>query len=443
MVWGTSTTTSAWGPQPAPLDPLLSQIRSGRTRTLVLFSSQRVRADDWPRLFDALADAERSGHGVTSISMSGQTVPVDAYSALETYLSVASSLTELACLPRDATDAELGPWARGFSSLSISALAKLDLSGKALGTEPTESKSQLATLLEAVEASLTSLSLAGTAPMLPASLAPPTGALTNLHTLDLSDCDLSPSALRAWIAAVGSLALRTLRLSGNPGLFPTDSSSSDEEELGSVLATYAPNLTSLTLSETPIPTGTALASVLAACPHLKTLDVSGAVADVLEFSPVEVREALTSLTLTGAGFTSVNAGAVMVAFPNLSHLDLSECRAGGASVAVVAAILGHGGSLRSLALRGVSLVGIVAAAAAEGAWERAGVTSLDLTATGLDLAELTALVTLLPTVTLWEVGANPCCDDVDGMMELTRTTAPRCEIVWRMMGQGDEGQEDE
>ena len=52
---------------------------------------------------------------------------------------------------------------------------------------------------------------------------------------------------------------------------------------------------------------------------------------------------------------------------------------------------------------------------------------------------LRTLVTLLPSVQLWEVGVNPCCDEelgggLEPMGALGREIAPR-KLEWRMLAE--------
>ncbi|KNE62726.1 hypothetical protein AMAG_18907 [Allomyces macrogynus ATCC 38327] len=201
MAWG----QPAWGADPAPLDPLLAQIRAGKVRDLTLFSSQRVRTEDWARLFDALADADRAGHGVRSLHISGHQIPTDANAALHTYLSeAATALTALAILARDATDADLAPWANGLAAAQVVNLEELDVSGKALAGPC----ANLGRFVNAAARSLRKLDVAANA----GTLSLPAGTtLPTLATLVLADCDLDAPALRGWLALHPMSPTSTLR----------------------------------------------------------------------------------------------------------------------------------------------------------------------------------------------------------------------------------------
>ncbi|ORZ38121.1 hypothetical protein BCR44DRAFT_189530 [Catenaria anguillulae PL171] len=338
----------AWGSQPAPLDPLLTRIRSGQIHSLVLFSSQRIRLDDWPRLFDALADAESLGHPVTSLSLSGHAIPELAAEAIQRYMKVAQKLSHLAVLGAAGVDSDLAPWANGLSEGHGSELTSLDLSGKRLGGPVPMLTQMLVTLKE----SLKELVIYGNScPELDFSLVGSNEhQLTALTTLDLAASQLTPAALQQWIQLCPNL--KSLILSENPLL---------GGGAGDWLASAKlDHLESIDLSDCNI-TDEQLSKLLDASrfPKVSKILVAGGSVTGSTLSTVGPSRSVEALSLARCPLgQALDGEALSRAFPALQSLDMGECRS--VTVDTLVGVLKHSPALKSVTLRGISCVGLAA-----------------------------------------------------------------------------------
>ncbi|KAJ3374384.1 hypothetical protein GGF31_007904 [Allomyces arbusculus] len=398
MAWG----QPAWGADPAPLDPLLAQIRAGKVRDLTLFSSQRVRTEDWARLFDALAEADRAGHGVRSLHISGHRIPTEAHAALHTYLSeAATALTALAILARDATDADLAPWANGLAAAKVVNLEELDVSGKALAGPC----ANLGRFVNAAAQSLRKLDVAANA----GTLSLPAGTtLPTLATLVLADCDLDAPALRGWLAATPNVA--DLDVAGNT-------------RIAADVPAWAPlaaNLTAVAVAGTHFDDA-ALTALLHACPSLQTVNAAECRVTGTELANDLRAPKCTTLVLRKNPVAALDR--ILTAVPNVEVLDVAECK--GLDASHLNAVL-QMPRIQTVGFRGNTVE------ADPTAGGKSAAVTLDLTATNLSLPVLRSWIARHPSVVNWEVASNPCSEENDGaaMLELAKEILPR-NLYWR------------
>ncbi|KAL7747000.1 hypothetical protein RI367_007613 [Sorochytrium milnesiophthora] len=373
---------SAWGV--ASLQPLIDKVRAGSVAEVHVFSSRKVRADDWPALFNALA-ANRS---VKRLAISGHALPPAAIEPLQRVLASHPALSNLAILPRSATDSDLA------CLLSTSCpLTTLDLSSKSIAS-PAPNLAQLLSLnsLRHVDLSgnpLTTLAIDG-------------HALAHLESLCLADTQLTSAAVASLLGA--SSGLRSLDLSGVVSL-------GADQAIAHSLAQGPSSLTCLRLAGTAAGTDTLLSALQ--MPSLQELYLGGCTGTVNLTSVSTNSATLRVLDLSRTTLqpvpTPADLSTLLALFPALERLDLSECSLDHEHLC---AILSSAPALVRLSFRGNSVSQPLAPSLSAAA---CAVQTIDLTSTSLTLAVVRSLLNLkvqlqLPQLATLEIGANPCTE---------------------------------
>ncbi|KAJ1500814.1 hypothetical protein HMI54_001307 [Coelomomyces lativittatus] len=389
----------SWGDPQKLLESLFECIREGRTDNITLFSSFNLSEIDWVTLFHCIV---HSPTPIRTLQLSDHSIKGKALVSLQDYLLDTAFLESLAVFPKAAADDDLTPLLT-LTRNPHSILTHLDLSNKSIhGSAP-----NLCRLISNLP-SLREFNLAGNKGIHVLDFPTP----LSLHTLVLSDCELTNASLLPWLHACPELT--SLDISNNPEI---------DDALFENTSISAPNLSKLFLQNTGLSHASFSAfSIL--FPRLEHMDISLCRNWLWSNSIFDSPSLITHLSMKGilspTGFIKYD----LKKLPNLKYLDISDCALQSSDTLLV--LLEHP-SLDVLIFANNSLIPFNLEVTTS---KVVSCTRVDLTATQLTLRWLSVLIQLYPSISTWEVSANPLCHDAEAMLELI-DEYPGIRILWR------------